>query len=375
MIESRWKCSCALGDTGEHEFQKSPPTEVMTTAFFEKDSQFDGVFFTAVRTTGIFCRPSCPARKPLLENIEFFPAARDALFAGYRPCKRCRPLALPGEPPDWVNGLMERVEEDPNRRWKDQDLRDLGVDPLRARRWFQARYGMTFQAYQRSRRLGLAFACLRDGQDLTDTAYDSGFESLSGFRDAFTRLFRVPPGRARGKTQVIVRHLYTPLGPMVAGAVEDALVLLEFSDRRMLETQVRRLQGLLDCSMTPGSNSVLNEAELQLKAYFEGSLRDFTVPLLTPGSTFQKQVWDGLRQIPYGETSSYLRQATLLGRPDCVRAVARANGDNRIAILIPCHRVIASDGSLCGYGGGIWRKRHLLALEAGCFKPPIHPGQ
>jgi AraC family transcriptional regulator, regulatory protein of adaptative response / methylated-DNA-[protein]-cysteine methyltransferase len=335
----------------------------MTRAFFEKDSQFDGVFFTAVRTTGIFCRPSCPARKPLPENIEFFAAARDALFAGYRPCQRCRPLSLPGEPPGWVKGLLDEVDRDPSRRWKEQDLREMGVDPQRARRWFTGHYGMTFHAYHRARRLGAAFSSLRNGQDLTDTAYDSGFESLSGFRDAFSKEFEIPPGRARSKNQVMVRQIYTPLGPMVAGATEDGLVLLEFADRRMLEKQIRRLQRLLTCPMTPGSSPVLDETEQQLKTYFDGSLRRFTVPLTTPGSPFQRQVWEALRQIPYGGTASYSEQAARIGRPECVRAVARANGENRIAILIPCHRVVASDGSLCGYGGGLWRKRYLLALE------------
>jgi AraC family transcriptional regulator, regulatory protein of adaptative response / methylated-DNA-[protein]-cysteine methyltransferase len=346
-------------------FRSLPPADVMTDAFFRKDKQFDGLFFTAVRTTGVFCRPSCPAKKPLLENVEFFPTARDALFAGYRPCKRCRPLALPGEPPGWVSDLIEEVEKDPSRRLKDHDLRTRGIDPLRARRWFKGHYGMTFHTYQRSRRLGLALGDLRNGRDLTDTAYDSGFESLSGFRDAFSKLFQVPPGRARAENSVMVRPLYTPLGPMVAAALEEALVLLEFSDRRMLETQLKRLQRLLGCHMTPGSNPVLDETEQQLKTYFEGTLREFTVPLLTPGSAFQQKVWECLRRIRYGETASYLQQAACIGRPECARAVARANGDNRIAILIPCHRVLGSDGSLCGYGGGIWRKRFLLDMEAG----------
>jgi len=164
---------------------------------------------------------------------------------------------------------------------------------------------------------------------------------------------------------VHLTHVTTPLGPMLLGATPEAVCLLEFTDRRMLETQLKRLESRLGCVFVPGSNDVARGLEEELGQYFAGELRVFTTPLLTPGTPFQQRVWAGLREIPHGATRSYGEQARALGSPGAVRAVARANGDNRIAIVIPCHRVVGSDGSLTGYGGGVERKRFLLELERG----------
>lgn len=341
-----------------------PPADEMWDAVLARDPAFDGIFFTAVRTTGIFCRPSCPARKPNRENVEFLGSARDALFSGYRPCRRCRPMEI-GEPPAWVRRLVREVESRPDERLADADLREMGVDPARARRWFQANHGMTFHAWQRGMRLGRALAALGDGEDIAATAYQNGFESLSGFGAAIERLTGEPPGRSRSARVVRLRRIATPLGPMVAGATDDALCLLEFADRRMLEAQMRTLGRRLDRVYVPGTSDVLARVETELGEYFVGERDAFDVPLETPGTDFQRAVWDGLREIPFGETRSYAEQARRLGRPSAVRAVARANGANRIAIAVPCHRVVGSDGRLTGYGGGLWRKRWLLDLERG----------
>jgi AraC family transcriptional regulator of adaptative response/methylated-DNA-[protein]-cysteine methyltransferase len=152
---------------------------------------------------------------------------------------------------------------------------------------------------------------------------------------------------------------------MLAAASERALCLLEFLDRRMLETQLRRLKMAFDAPIVPGMNAILEQTKTELDEYFAGERREFTVPLDVAGSTFHEGVWRELLTIPYGETRSYGEQSRRMGRPDAVRAVARANGDNRIAIIIPCHRVIGSDGKLTGYGGGLWRKRWLLDHEQG----------
>lgn len=337
----------------------------MWRAFTDRDPGYDGVFFTAVRTTGIFCRPTCPARKPLRENVEFFPTAAHALFAGYRPCLRCRPLEPRGQEPEWLRGLLDALEEDPSLRLQDADLREKGLDPARVRRWFKAHHGMTFQAYQRARRLGHALGQLSLGDDIVTTAYRNGFESLSGFNEAVQRLAGESPGRARDTMVVRLTRIPTPLGPMLAGATDDALCLLEFADRRMLETQLRRIRGQLDAVLVPGETDVTRHVADELDRYFAGELTAFTVPVATSGTPFQEQVWEELRTIPYGQTRSYGEQARRIGRPDAVRAVARANGDNRIAVVIPCHRVIGADGKLTGYGGGLWRKKRLLELERG----------
>ncbi len=340
-----------------------PPVAEMQRAFSERDASFDGVFYTAVTTTGVFCRPTCPARKPRPENVEFFPSARDALFAGYRPCLRCRPLEPAGATPDWLRPLIEEVEQKPEQRWTDQALRQNGLEPSRVRRWFKEQYGMTFHAYQRGMRLGQALGRLRNGNSVTDAAFSAGYESLSGFYDLFQRVVGGSPAARRDSPAVHFTRVLTSLGPMVAGATNEAVCLLEFADRRMLERQLVRLARRTGGPALPGTNDVLQRLEAELLAYFKGELRSFGVPLFTPGSEFQRAAWDALRAIPYGETRSYAQQAAAIGRPEAVRAVARANGDNRIAIVIPCHRVIGSDGQLTGYGGGLWRKRRLLELE------------
>lgn len=335
----------------------------MYRALCDRDVSYEGVFFAGIRTTGIFCRPTCTARTPRCENVEYFGSTREALLAGYRACKRCHPLEPNGATPDWLRPLTDAIEEDPTRRWKDADLREMGLDPSRVRRWFQANHGMTFHAYHRSRRLGLALGKMQNGDDVTRAAYDHGFESLSGFRDAFRKTFADTPGRSRGSTSVCVTRILTPLGPMVAGATEDGLCLLEFSDRRMLETQLKRVRKRLEATIALGSNDHLVALEDELTRYFAGELRQFTVPLVCPGTDFQVACWNYLLEIPYGTTRSYADEAQAVGRPNATRAVGSANGDNRIAIVIPCHRVVGSDGKLSGYGGGLWRKRFLLDLE------------
>ena len=342
-----------------------PPVDEMFQATRARDPAYDGLFYMGVRTTGIFCRPTCPAKKPRPENVEFYPSTRDALLAGFRPCKRCRPMELNGKTPAWMDALLRDLEEDPARRWTDADLRARALDPGRVRRWFRAQHGMTFHAYQRARRLGVALGQIRQGDDLTRTAYATGWESLSGFRDAFQRLIGDAPGRGRSTTLVTVTRVLTPLGPMVAGATDAGICLLEFADRRMLETQLTRLTRHLDCAIVPGEHDHLTHIAEEMRAYFAGTLQAFTAPLVVPGTPFQRAVWDALRTIPYGTTTSYDWIARTIGNPKAVRAVGRANGDNRIAVVIPCHRVVGADGRLVGYGGGLWRKQYLLELERG----------
>lgn len=352
----------------------SPTRDEMLDAFLKSDGSFDGLFYTAVRTTGIFCIPSCRARKPLPQNVEFFETAREALSSGYRPCKRCRPMESNGAAPEWLRPLIEAIEQDPHQRWPDAELERLGIEPVRVRRHFQSKYGMTFQAYMRARRLAAAFTQIREGADLDEVVFDSGYESHSGFRDAFERVFGCPPGQAERAGCVTIAWIETPIGPMVAGATETGVCLLEFSDRRMLETQLTRVRKWCGPAAIPGESQHTHELRAEVAAYFAGELREFTVPLELTGTPFQEKVWAALRTIPYGQTRSYADLAKQVGNPAAVRAVAKANGDNRISILIPCHRVIGSDGKLTGYGGGVWRKRALLQREgvSGTFPGPQH---
>jgi len=335
-----------------------PPAHEMHRALRASDATYDGIFLTAVKTTGVFCRPSCRARKPRPENVEFFATVRDAMFAGYRACKRCRPL---GDAPAWAARLLALADR--GTRVRDADLRAHGIEPARARRHFRKEYGMTFQEYGRARRLGGALDALRRGARLDDAAVDGGYESLSGFRDAFARAFGATPGRGRGTRAIALARIDSPLGPLVAGAVDEGVCLLEFNDRRMLEAQLATLRRLFRRPILPGRHPHLDRLREELAEYFAGRRTSFGVPLAIPGTPFQQRVWAALRRIPHGETLGYGELARAIGAPRAVRAVGRANGLNRVAIVVPCHRVVAGDGTLGGYGGGLWRKARLLELE------------
>jgi AraC family transcriptional regulator of adaptative response/methylated-DNA-[protein]-cysteine methyltransferase len=341
-----------------------PDGDTMYDALLRKDSTFEGIFLFGVRTTGVFCRPTCTARKPKKENVVFFSTPQDALQQGYRPCRICRPLYEQGGIPDWLLPLFDEVCTAPGTSLKDADIRQRGLDPNRVRRWFQRHHGMTFQGYLRALRIGQAFGRINHGEKVIDAAFASGYESLSGFTESFRKITRFSPKQSHRGNLITVARMLTPLGPMLAGSTEQGICLLEFWDRRMLETQLKRLNTLLQARCVPGTNSRLKALSIQVKEYFAGTRTTFDLELVLHGTPFQKAVWAALQSIPYGETRSYQEQAELLGNPLAVRAVAKANGDNRISIIIPCHRVIGKNGQLVGYGGGLWRKSYLLDHES-----------
>jgi AraC family transcriptional regulator of adaptative response/methylated-DNA-[protein]-cysteine methyltransferase len=339
-----------------------PSQNELMRAFDERDSTYDGVFYVAVKTTGIFCRPVCTAKKPKRENVEFFATGREAMFAGYRPCLRCKPLTAGQQPPELVSKLLAAINTEPGGRIRDGDLRGMGIDPSTARRQFQKQFGMTFQAYHRALRMGSALKQVRRGKRVIDSQLEAGFESGSGFRDAFARLFGTSPTRGGGTACLLARWLDTPLGAMLALADDDGLHVLDFVDRRGLERELERIAKRY--AIVPGPHAVLDQTEREMREYFRGTRREFSIPLAHRGTDFQRGVWDQLVQIEPGVTRSYAEIARRIGLPKGVRAVARANGDNYRAIVVPCHRVIGSDGSLTGYGGGLARKQWLLDHEA-----------
>jgi len=343
--------------------KKDLSKETMYAALMDKDAAFEGLFYTCVKTTGIFCRPTCPARKPKKENCVFVESVKEALLRGYRPCRVCKPLERAGNAPEWMADLLKELENSPTVKIKDMDLRKRGLHPNRVRRWFQKEFGLTFQGYQRALRLGEAFGHLREGSKVIDTAFENGYGSLSGFTDAFKKKMGVSPKQSKSKQVIIITRLLSPLGSMIAGVADEGVCLLEFADRRMLETQLGRLEKFFNARLLPGTHPLFGQLMKELNEYFEGQRRQFTVPLALRGTEFQQKVWSILQEIPYGKVRSYKQQAERLGNLKTIRAVAGANGDNRIAIIIPCHRVIGADGQLVGYGGGLWRKRYLLDLE------------
>ncbi len=222
---------------------------------------------------------------------------------------------------------------------------------------------MTFVQYARARRMGIAMKQIRAGEAVIEAQLSTGYESSSGFRDAFSRIMGAAPTKLGHSNILRASWLDTPLGPMIAIANEEVLYLLEFVDRRGLEREVERLRQKTKSAIIPGQTKVISSIEKELKLYFDGKLREFKTSLFFLGSPFQKRVWDELRKIPHGETRSYSDIAASLGKPSAFRAVAQANGANQIAIVIPCHRVINKNENLGGYGGGLMRKKWLLKHE------------
>src|SRR5262245_27747000 len=267
-----------------------PPVAEMERAYLASDVSYNGLFFVAVRTTGIFCRPNCPARKPLPKNVEYFPTAEAAIRAGYRACKRCRPLDVDGQPA-WAVEVLATIERDPAARISDRDLKARGIDSATVRRHFLREYGMTFQTFARGRRLNGALNNLRNGAKIDDAVFESGYDSHSGFREAFAKLFGEPPGSCRDRDCVVVSWLPSPLGPLVVGATCHGVCLLEFSEPQRLESQLDDVHQTFKLPVVPGSNAHLDTLRCELESYFAGSLRRFSVPLVYPGTDFQRRVW------------------------------------------------------------------------------------
>jgi len=345
--------------------QVTDPQQIETyyQALVERNPEFLGTFFACVKTTSIFCIPTCRARKPKPENVTFFTTFKEALDHGFRPCKICKPTQHAYEAPPAIQKALQMLKDSPQFKVKDWDLRQAGISPEAVRRWFKKQYGLTFQAYQRMTRINLAFEALKNGKSATHTALDAGYESLSGFGYTYKKLMGNAPQNSLQNAPILIHRFTTPLGPMFVCATEQGVCLLEFTDRRMLESEFKDLQNRLKAPIINGENAHTQQAEKELGEYFEGKRTTFDLQLHTPGTDFQQQVWEGLHKIAYGKTASYQQQAIALGKPTATRAVARANGMNRVAIVIPCHRVIGKDGSLTGYGGGLERKRWLLAFE------------
>ncbi len=331
-------------------------------ALLDRDSQYTGVFYVGVKTTNIFCISTCRARKPKRENVNFYESLVEAEAAGFRPCKVCQPKGA--EAPAELKALVSEVHKDPFTRITDQQLLQRGLQPATVRRWFKSYYGATFQAYQKQLRMNRAVEKLQNGNSVTSSAFSTGYESLSGFQYYFQSTFEHAPSTADTLNLLSIDKINTPLGAMTCVASMEALCLLEFEDRWNLEKELVQLEELLEAKLVKGRNSVIESVDQQLQEYFHGSRKEFDVPLSTPGTAFQNRVWKALQDIPFGQTRSYKQQSIALGDVKAIRAVASANGQNRIAIIIPCHRVVGSDGSLTGYAGGVPRKKWLLDHES-----------
>lgn len=340
-----------------------PNHDTLYAALCNRDDTYEGRAWVGVSSTGIFCRLTCPARKPKPENCQFFDSVGACIEAGFRACKRCHPLAPMAKAEPVIEQLLAALENRPTYRWSEGDVTRMGLDASTVRRAFKRHFGMTFLEMARQRRLREGFTTLAKGGPVIEAQLDAGFESPSAFRKAFGKLLGQSPGSFAQDALLRADCIDTPLGPMVAVCDKHALHLLEFVDRKALPGSLKNLQAYAKGSLGFGRFGITDQVAAELDAFFSGNSAEFRVPLAYHGSAFTKDVWQALREIPAGETRSYSDMAGRIGRPSSVRAVARANGANQIALIVPCHRVIGADGSLTGYGGGLWRKQRLIELE------------
>ncbi|MCF6312455.1 MAG: methylated-DNA--[protein]-cysteine S-methyltransferase [Verrucomicrobiales bacterium] len=330
-----------------------------------KNTEYDGIFVTAVKTTGIFCRPSCRARIPKAENVTFYDTAQEALENGFRPCKICKPMQMIGNTPAYIEGIIAELQKYPHEKISDSDLKRKGHEPHTIRRWFKKNYGVTFHQFQRMVRINYAFTHIKKGESVTFSAFESGYDSLSGFNESYRSIFGDSASKSKHRMVVNTLRFSSPIGSLIACASETGICFLGFVGQEKLEENVAAIQKELAAVMIPGLNPHLNQVRKEVGEYFKGSRTRFSVPLHMIGTDFRKQVWNELLNIPYGKTCSYSEQAVAMNHGKAVRAVASANAMNKISIIIPCHRVIGSRGELSGYAGGLPKKQWLLDLEKG----------
>lgn len=334
-----------------------------------KDHEARGAFFVGVKSTGIFCAPGCPARTPKAENCEFFETAAGAMQAGYRACKRCKPLEVMvgAEQPAWARAVVEHLCERPEVVLGAAELRGMGADPDQASRYFKSRIGVSVQALSRAARVGVAVRWLRQGGSMSAAMRRAGYASESGLRKAVQDVLGASPGEAaRAGVFLSATWMETELGPMLAVASEQGVCLLEFVDRRGLVTSLSTLRQRLKRVIVPcdaKEHAHLVAAEKWVRAYFKDARKTGPLKLHTPGTAMQERVWEFLGTIPCGQTRTYGEVAKAIGKASAVRAVAGAVGDNRVAIAVPCHRVVGASGDLTGYAGGVERKAWMLRHE------------
>ncbi len=328
-------------------------------ALLERTAAYDGQVYVGVAGTGVFCRLICPARKPKSQNCTFFPTVGACIEAGYRACKRCHPLqpAVAADPA--IAALLAALDARPAHRWSEVDIARMGFDLSTIRRSFKRQFAMTFLEMARQRRLREGFETIATGSKMIE----AHVESPAAFRTAFAQLLGRAPGNFDRNPLLFADWITTPLGDMISISSNSQLHLLEFIGRRALRTEIGKLDMLAKGKLGIGRTDPGEQIKDELGAFFGGTSAAFRTPLAMAGSPFTRAVWDKLRRIAPGETRSYSQIAKSIGRPAAIRAVARANGENQIALVIPCHRVIGANGALTGYGGGLWRKQKLLEIE------------
>jgi AraC family transcriptional regulator of adaptative response/methylated-DNA-[protein]-cysteine methyltransferase len=338
-------------------------------AFMRRDRAWDGSVIVSVKTTGIYCKPSCPARRPKREHVELFTTTEEARAAGYRPCLRCKPDEV-GRDREAVAEAVKLIEQAEEPLSLSMLADAVGYAPHHFQRIFKRDLGVSPAEYARALRNRRTEVALKASGRVTDAVYDAGYSGPSSFyNDAKERLGMTPSAWRDGGRGETIRwtHFDSPLGQMLIAATSKGICRLTFDDS---EASLRRRFPHATIVEDAGGLKALVEGALEA---IERPLAAHQLPIDVAGTAFQEAVWRELRKIPPGETRSYAQIAAAIGQPKAVRAVGTANGDNHVAVLIPCHRVIRSDGSLGGYAGGLERKRKLLASEGRVDTAPELP--
>ncbi len=337
-------------------------------ACLNRDADADGAFVLAVRTTGIYCRPTCPARKPKRQNVEFFAGAVEAERAGYRACKRCAPKGL--SPLDLQQKTIEaaciRIKEAEDALTLENLAAEAGISPFHFHRLFRDMTGVTPKQYAKAKRRERFAAELKDGGTVTEAIYGAGYGSSSRFyeKDAKT-LGMTPAHYKKGGAGLVIYYTVSPspLGPLVVGATDKGVCAIQFADDP--DEAEAELQDRF-----PEAELVANDARLKdwvatVIDYLDMPKKGLSLPLDIQGTAFQHRVWQALQDIPVGELATYSDIAQRIGAPRAVRAVGTACGANKIALAIPCHRVVGKNGGLTGYRWGVGRKKKLIHGERG----------
>lgn len=346
--------------------QTRPADDVCWHAVIDRDKSYNGRFVFAVRSTGVFCRPSCPARRPRRENVTFFDLPRDAEAAGFRACLRCRPLdsGSPEEQAKLVEQACRIIEASPERLSLDALGKEVGVSPFHLQRTFKRLMGISPRQYGEAHRSSRLKKGLQGGDSVTGAMYDAGYGSSSRLYESAHDVLGMTPSRYRRGGEgmkIAYTTLQSRLGRLLVAATERGIcaVSLGDSDEQLLFELGGEYPGAEIHRDDPG----LGTWASAVLEYVDGTQTSADLPLDLAATAFQHRVWEELRTIPYGSTRSYGEIARSIGEPGAARAVAQACASNRVALLIPCHRVVREGGAPGGYRWGIERKRALLRQE------------
>ena len=350
---------------GKH--PETPTNEVWWQASVDRDERFQNLFVLAVRTTGIYCRPTCPARRPKRENASFFATPEEAQHAGFRACKRCKPNDIDAGDPavDLARRICQYIDTHVEESVTLKELGEaLDVSPFHLQRTFKRVTGITPNEYLRARRLAALKDGLQDGESVASSLYSAGYGSSSRvYEQASAALGMTPATFRKGGLGMTIGYEIAecPLGRLLVAATERGVCAVYLGDADNELTAILRSE-FPNAKVGEGGPEMTSTVAAIL-AHLEGEQPNLDLPLDVQATAFQRRVWDELRRIPYGEQRTYQQIAEALGRPKGARAVGRACASNPASIVIPCHRAVGSDGKLHGYRWGIDRKRKLLDRE------------